>query len=951
MTFNLKKVFAVSIVALSLAIAGFAMVQTASAAGTCGNCGGGDTGGGDTGGDTGGGSSTPTPVCNISIDKAEVHAIGESYRVTWNGTPSSATFFINGSEVADSGAANFTFTGPNYDRFKMVGNNSGKECVKEVTIIMHVEEPPRCESFTASPTSLPVGGGTVTLKWDTTNATNATIDGQKVAGDGSMTQSVTADKTFTLSLSNAVGSASCKASVKVQTTSTLPTCTITASPASINVGAASTLSWTTKNASSVTIDQGIGNVTGTSKSVTPSVTTTYTMTVKNATGDSAVCKATVTVTATPLPTCYLTASPATITSGGSSTLSWTTNNAASTSIDQGIGVVTGSSKSVTPSVTTTYTMTVKNAAGTSAVCKATVTVNPNTPDAPTCDSFTVSPSTITRGASAVLTWNTTNTTNVSITGAVGTQNSDGSYTVSPTETTNYVLTAYGSNNQTASCNVSLVVNQVNNPLSCEDNVTFYATRSSINEGESSELIWSTTGITSLSISNLSVSALSGSQTVSPSSDITYTLTATNGTNTISCPVAIAVDEDDGGGSSGGSSSPSCDLDISDDEINFGDRVTLSWNTSHTDDITLEDDHGQTILESDDNDDMDGEISLRPERDTVYTLTAERGSKDRTCKVSVDVKDTVTIVESRDQQPLVGGISLTQVPYTGFEAGPILTMIFYGLLLLWALYLAYIIVIRRNSVGGLALAPATPAPVLPSVKTIETPKFVSTEAEVAVMTPVVAATAATPAPVVGYAAVTRDEAYDAVANKVEDSAHAKRVLLSSEAMRHFIDATDEANREDTLTAILEKTKASYPSEDGWVVLNLERMQNVLAAVLASVATPAVEPVITFTPASAIAGNSSLAEAVVTGNIVAAYQMIGHRPMVALAEAATELDALYRSKQGHEVLLSGLLQAEGENLSVEQVKAAIAALTGALDGTYSDEAEAVKMAILKAIKALS
>ncbi|MFI5260425.1 MAG: hypothetical protein ACHQU0_01350, partial [Candidatus Paceibacteria bacterium] len=42
----------------------------------------------------------------------------------------------------------------------------------------------------------------------------------------------------------------------------------------------------------------------------------------------------------PAPTCTLSASPASVTAGGSSALAWTTTNATAFSIDQGIGAVT-----------------------------------------------------------------------------------------------------------------------------------------------------------------------------------------------------------------------------------------------------------------------------------------------------------------------------------------------------------------------------------------------------------------------------------------------------------------------------------------------------------------------------------------------------------------------------------------------------------------------------------
>ncbi|MCZ2078840.1 MAG: LamG domain-containing protein [Bryobacterales bacterium] len=167
-----------------------------------------------------------------------------------------------------------------------------------------------------------------------------------------------------------------------------------ASPASITSGASSTLSWSVSGATSLSINQGVGTVTGTtSKSVKPTATTTYTLTATNAAG-SVTKTATVTVSAAPPPPeppviSSFKASPASITSGASSTLSWSVSGATSLSINQGVGTVTGTtSKSVKPTATTTYTLTATNAAG-SVTKTATVTVSAAQP--PSGSTITVYP--------------------------------------------------------------------------------------------------------------------------------------------------------------------------------------------------------------------------------------------------------------------------------------------------------------------------------------------------------------------------------------------------------------------------------------------------------------------------------------------------------------------------------------------------------------------------------
>ena len=84
------------------------------------------------------------------------------------------------------------------------------------------------------------------------------------------------------------------------------------------------------------------------------------------------------------PTATLSADPATILKGKSSTLTWSTNNATNVSINQGIGdVSTSGSRSVSPSSSTTYTLTAKGEGGSvSASARVTVTTPPPPPAPP-----------------------------------------------------------------------------------------------------------------------------------------------------------------------------------------------------------------------------------------------------------------------------------------------------------------------------------------------------------------------------------------------------------------------------------------------------------------------------------------------------------------------------------------------------------------------------------------
>jgi hypothetical protein len=211
------------------------------------------------------------------------------------------------------------------------------------------------------------------------------------------------------------------------------------------------------------------------------------------------------------------------------------------------------------------------------------------------------------------------------------------------------------------------------------------------------------------------------------------------------------------------------------------------------------------------------------------------------------------------------------------------------------------------------------------------------------------------PTIGYEALALSlETEESQAlNDLENQAHKERVLLSSDAMRYFVgQVTSSEEQIAVLQEVTKKARVSFPSEDGWVVLNLARMETILDEVRGKgegseslfTVNADLEHSTSFTPMTA----GSLAEAIVSGNTVAAFHLLAQRPMVALADATSDLDALYRGRKGETVLVSNFLKREAAKLSNEKLEAVIEALTSALDGHYTNEEEAVKMAIVKAIE---
>ena len=157
-------------------------------------------------------------------------------------------------------------------------------------------------SFAADPSSITVGG-TSTLSWSVSDATAVTID-QGIGSVGLISDcrvSPTTTTIYTLTASNEAGSSTATVQVTVSLIPLPVIDSFTTDPSSITEGGSSELSWSVSDATAVTIDQGIGSVGLSSDcSVSPTTTTTYTLTASNEAGSSTAAVQ-VTVSAPPLP--------------------------------------------------------------------------------------------------------------------------------------------------------------------------------------------------------------------------------------------------------------------------------------------------------------------------------------------------------------------------------------------------------------------------------------------------------------------------------------------------------------------------------------------------------------------------------------------------------------------------------------------------------------------------
>ena len=463
-----------------------------------------------------------------------------------------------------------------------------------------------------------------------------------------------------------------------------------------------TLTWSTQNATSVSINNGVGAVGASgSKTVFVNSNTTFTLTATG-TGGNASCAVAVKVSPPPAAKCVsFTASKTTVPHGGGNvTLTWNAQNVNSVSINNGVGNFNSSTGSTNVFVNsnTTYILTA-NGTNSNDTCQVTITVNTPEPVAK-CVSFTASRNSVPHGGGNVtLTWSTNNVNSVSINNGVGNFNSStGSTNVFVNSNTTYTLTANGTNSDDT-CQVTISVDTPDPVAKC---VSFTANKTTVDEdGENVRLTWNTQNVNSVHINNGvgNFNSSTGSTNVFVDNDTTFTLTAygTNGNDT--CKVTIRAEEEEDE-----EPKPRCELEISKTRVNRGDKVTLSWETRNAEDIRIRDDRGNTIFDTDDYRSserkryLDGEVDLIINQSTEFTMTARGDGGSRTCRVDVEV-DELEVYEKRDQGLV---ISLTQVPYTGFEAGPFLTFLFYAMLTLWALFIAYILVIKKGAVLGFSL---------------------------------------------------------------------------------------------------------------------------------------------------------------------------------------------------------------------------------------------------------
>ncbi len=436
-----------------------------------------------------------------------------------------------------------------------------------------------------------------------------------------------------------------------------PVCSISAAPTTVDEGGNTTLSWSSSNATSAKLNQGIGSVSVDGSRTISDITNTltYTLTVTGP-GGSANCSTKITVRKTPAPTCTLSINPTTVDYNGSATLNWSSSNATSAVLDQGIGSVSliGSRSVSNLTDTRTYTLTVTGNGGTR-TCSTTVTVRSQTPT-PTC-SLSANPTHINEGNSTTLTWSSSHASSATINQGIGTVGVNGSYSVTPGDTTTYTLTVYG-NGTSATCNATVYVDERERP-SC----SLYASPQHVGRGGSSSLQWSSSNASSAYLSQVGDVSVSGSRTVYDITyDRTYVLTVYRNGQSATCSTTIYTDEY--------SNIPSCSLYATPNSLPQGGYATLHWTTNNANSAWVSEGIGSVSVGS-------GNRTIQAHNTRVYTMTVYGyNGQTRTCSTTIGVYAPPLVIPNPPPQPLAF-VTLTQVPYTGVDPDMLNFAIFAG----------------------------------------------------------------------------------------------------------------------------------------------------------------------------------------------------------------------------------------------------------------------------------
>jgi len=480
-------------------------------------------------------------------------------------------------------------------------------------------------TFSARPIHIPPGGSS-TMSWTATNSATCNASGG-APGDGWSGSKSTLSSgtsvgpiatsgtyTYTLTCSGNGGTTSQNVTLDVSSNPSPPAVAaqLSLSPPKITAGSAALLSWTAANATSCTAS---GSWSGTQPTSGSAVSTgtlnapglySYTLSCSGS-GGSATTTGMLTVDPATPSVSHFAATPATVLTGESGSLSWSTTDATACTAAGGAGsdgwggsVPTSSAGSpigpLNVAGTYTYALTCTGPGGTSAPSQVTVTVTAGgTPPSAAITAFAATPSAIQAGQALNLAWTTTNAASCTATGGTGSDGWNGTRSTASLGTLigpinvvgsfTYTLTCVGPGGASSPSSVNVIVSATTPVASI---TSFTASPTALQTGQATTLTWNSANATSCTASGGSGSDgwagtlpnSSGGLTIGPISAVgafTYTLTCT-GPGGTSAPASVVVTS-----TAPPPSQPTVALSANGStsaQIQPGQSVTLKWSTTN-----------------------------------------------------------------------------------------------------------------------------------------------------------------------------------------------------------------------------------------------------------------------------------------------------------------------------------------------------------------------------------
>ncbi|MBP9710790.1 MAG: hypothetical protein KBD50_00780 [Candidatus Pacebacteria bacterium] len=462
-------------------------------------------------------------------------------------------------------------------------------------------------------------------------------------------------------------------------------CVLKLDKKTVEYGGSVTITWKTTNSKADTANlSGWGdvpknegkyafNVSRTDENLTKDKT--YTLTVKGDDGKTVTCKETVKVKKqeTPkAPECTIALSTYSVGYNGSVKVTWTSKNSDTVTLNGNSVAKSGSQTFSNLKHDTTYTIKAKTGS-TEVTCVKTVEVAEQPVEhAPECD-LSLSDYTVEKGDDVTVTWSTDNADTVKLNGTAVSKDSSKEFTNLQSDKT-FTLEAWnGSKKVTCTETVEVETPSNSDAPECDLSLSEY----DINKGDDVTVYWSTENADVVKLNGSTVSKDSSKEFTNIKADKEFKLEVWNSDDEkVTCTEEVTVDEED----EDDSEDLWCNIDASKSSIRRGESVRIEWESENAEDGYINNGIGSV--------DEEGSETVYPDRTTTYsgTFYGEDNNDDIRCSVTVYVDEVPTYIPPY--------VTLSSVPYTGLEMGPVATAIYWSFLVLWTLVAAYLIAVKK-----------------------------------------------------------------------------------------------------------------------------------------------------------------------------------------------------------------------------------------------------------------